>query len=626
LKKPINLVRKYNAMLKDNKTISTSFLVKQLPIPTLFVDMKLKIVYASDKLTSVFCDDRINIVGQSLFTIFPELNPKWKDALIESLIGTSNPMGIQSDIDASGNEKFYEWSNATWYDSDENIIGAIIQINDVTSAIESDIALEKATILLKQQSELSKIGIWEYDLQKKTMHWCAMTKKIHEVALDYEPNIDIAIDFYKKGHNRNTISMAVFEATAKGEPWSLKLQIITAKGNEKWIMTAGKPIFKNGEVVRIMGTFQDIHEQVISELKTKGDAILLNALIDNLPLNVFIKDRDSKKILVNKSECDYLGVTDANELLGKTDFDIYPFETAKLSRDEDLKVMETLKPILGQESISIKNDGTETSFLSSKIPLLDENGHATGLVGISLDINNLKQKEKELRNLINVTSLQNKKLINFAHIVSHNLRSHSANFSMLLDFLINEKNEEEKDKILDMLIQTSDNLLDTLENLNEVVTLNTNTQAKKETINLHDKIINVQQNLSDLTDTNKLYIINTVSKDVNIEIVPAYLDSILINFITNGVKYKHPDREPILKFSTEKKGGYTLLNIEDNGIGINMEKYGSKLFGMYKTFHTNKDSRGIGLYITKNQVEAMQGKIEVESKVGEGTKFKVFFK
>ncbi|MFT6795332.1 MAG: PAS domain S-box-containing protein [Maribacter sp.] len=613
-------------MLKDNKTISTSFLVKQLPTATLFVDMKLNIVYASDKLTSLFCDDRINIAGQSLFTIFPELNLKWKDVLTECLKGTSNSMGIQSAIDLSGNEKFYDWSNATWYDSDENIIGAIIQLNNVSSAIESDIELEKAKILLKQQSELSKIGIWEYDLQKSTVSWCPMTKKIHEVALDYKPNIDTAIEYYKEGHSRNAISMAIFEATDKGKPWSLKLQIITAKGNEKWIMAAGKPIFEKGKIARIMGIFQDINEQVISETKTKGDAKLLKTLIDNLPLNVFIKDRDSKKTLVNKSECEYLGVTDANELLGKTDFDLYPFETAKLSRDEDLKVMETLKPILGQESVSIKNDGTETSFLSSKIPLLDEKGNATGLVGISLDITNLKHKEQELRKLINVTSLQNKKLINFAHIVSHNLRSHSANFSMLLDFLVNEKNEEEKDKIVNMLTQASDNLLETLENLNEVVTLSTNTQAKKESVKLRSKIANIQGDLSNLTDTNKLIIINDVSKDINIQIVPAYLDSILMNFITNGVKYKHPDREPIIKFSTEKKGEYTLLNIEDNGLGIDLEKYGRKLFGMYKTFHTNKDSRGIGLYITKNQVEAMRGKIEVESKLGEGTKFKVFFK
>jgi PAS domain S-box-containing protein len=613
-------------MLKSKETISTSFLVKQLPTATLFVDRKLNVVYVSDKLISLFCDERVNFVGQSLFTIFPDLDVKWECVLKECLKGKSNPMGIQGFTDEEGQERFYEWSNAAWYDSDENIIGAIIQINDSTAAIESDIALEKANILLKQQSELSRIGIWEYDIQKNTVHWCAMTKKIHEVPLDYAPSIDTAINYYKDGHSKNAISMAVFDATHKGKPWSLKLQIITAKGNEKWIMAAGKPIFEKGKIARIMGTFQDINEQVVSEIKTKEDAKLLKTLIDHLPVNVYIKDRDSKKILVNKSECNYLGITDSNDLLGKSDFDLYPYETAKISRDEDLQVMETLKPILSRETINIKNDRTETVFLSSKIPLLDDNGLATGLVGISLDITNIKEKEQELRKLINVTSLQNKKLINFAHIVSHNLRSHSANFSMLLDFLINEKNEEEKNKIVDMLTQASDNLLETLENLNEVVTLSTNTQAQKEKLNLASKIAEIQQNLSQITQNNKLKIVNNVSKDINIEIVPAYLDSILMNFITNGVKYKHPDREPVLEFSTEKKGVYTLLNIQDNGIGIDLKKYGSKLFGMYKTFHTNKDARGIGLYITKNQVEAMRGKIEVESKVGEGTKFKVFFK
>jgi PAS domain S-box-containing protein len=613
-------------MLTDKETLSTSFLIKQLPTATLFLDMRLHVVYASDTLISLFWEEKVNIVGQRLSTIFPNLNSKWNTVLLDCLKGKSNPMGVQSFMDAEGNEKFYEWSNACWYDTDENIIGVIIQINNISAAIESDLALEKAKILLKQQSELSKTGIWEYDLQKQTVHWCTMTKAIHEVPLDYIPDINTAIEFYKKGHCRNAISMAVFEATDKGKPWSLKLQVVTAKGNEKWVMAAGKPIFEKGKIARIMGTFQDINDQVVSETKMKEDAKLLKTLIDHLPLNVFIKDRESRKILVNKSECDYLGVADANDLLGKTDFDLYPFDTAKISRDEDLSVMETLTPILSKETINIKNDGTETVFLSSKIPLLDENGLATGLVGISLDITNLKEKEHELRNLINVTSLQNKKLINFAHIVSHNLRSHSANFSMLLDFLVHEKNEEEKDKIVDMLTDASDNLLETLENLNEVVTLSTNTQAKKETINLNKKISEIQQNLSNITENKKLSIINNVSKDINIRIVPAYLDSILMNFITNGVKYKHPDREPVLEFTTEKKDGYNLLYIKDNGIGIDLEKYGSKLFGMYKTFHTNKDARGIGLYITKNQVEAMHGKIEVESKLGEGTKFKVFFK
>ena len=81
-----------------------------------------------------------------------------------------------------------------------------------------------------------------------------------------------------------------------------------------------------------------------------------------------------------------------------------------------------------------------------------------------------------------------------------------------------------------------------------------------------------------------------------------------------------------MKISSEKEGKYTAIIFEDNGLGIDLEMHGEKLFGMYKTFHGNSDAKGIGLFITKNQVDAMGGKIEVESKVNVGTKFKIYLR
>jgi PAS domain S-box-containing protein len=340
---------------------------------------------------------------------------------------------------------------------------------------------------------------------------------------------------------------------------------------------------------------------------------------------VYIKDRESKKILVNKAECHYLGVKDATEILGKDDFDLYDDEIAQISREEDLKVINTLEPIISRETINVKKDGSITTFLTSKIPLMDNHNKAYGLVGISLDISNLKQKEAELRDLINVTSVQNKKLINFAHIVSHNLRSHSANFSMLLDFLINETCREERENITKMLIDASDNLLDTLENLNDVVEINTNTNLDKQPLPLNESIVKVEQNLAAFLKNNNAKIINTISKNMIINVIPAYLESILMNFMTNAIKYKEPTRNPVITLSALKKGIYTILTIKDNGLGIDLKKHGDKLFGMYKTFHNHKDARGIGLYITKNQIEAMNGKVTVDSNPGKGTTFKIYF-
>ena len=100
----------------------------------------------------------------------------------------------------------------------------------------------------------------------------------------------------------------------------------------------------------------------------------------------------------------------------------------------------------------------------------------------------------------------------------------------------------------------------------------------------------------------------------------------MLNFLTNGIKYRATERESYIKIKSEKLNHYIVLLIEDNGLGIDLKRHGNKLFGMYKTFHGNPDSRGIGLFITKNQVEALGGRIDVDSTVGIGTTFKIFFK
>ncbi|MFX0557302.1 PAS domain-containing sensor histidine kinase [Maribacter sp. CXY002] len=612
-------------MIKRAQILRTSYLIRQLPTCTVFIDKKFEIIHASDKWIKTFCQDIRPIVGFGLFQVFPEVNTKWKTVLEDCFLGKSNPMGVQKYLDSRTGEHWYEWINAPWYDTNENIIGAILHINEVTDVINSELELEKSQKLLSQHSEISKTGMWEYDLKSETVTWCSMTKAIHEVTPDYIPNLDTSIEFYKEGHSRNAISMAMFEATEKGSPWSLKLQIITAKGNEKWVMSSGKPIFKKQELVGFIGTFQDIHNQVLATLESQKNEKLLRTLVDNLPLNVYIKDIESRKILANKSECNYFGLDNEESILGKNNYDLYDEVTARRYTEQDIMVMTSLTPILGEEVVSIKKDGTETTFLTSKIPLIDEHGFSNGLVGISLDISNIKQKERELRHLINVTSQQNKKLIDFAHIVSHNLRSHSANFSMLLDFMVHEKDEDEKQKILTMLTNASSNLLETLDNLNEVVAITTRNDAKKSLVNLNRKIKEVKTDLSNFLIENNTKIINQVSNEISLKVVPTYLESILMNFITNATKYKHPDRNAEIQLSTRKIKDYIILIIEDNGLGIDLNKYGDKLFGMYKTFHSHKNAKGIGLYLVKNQIEAMNGKITVESEVGKGTKFEIYF-
>ncbi|WP_282132071.1 PAS domain-containing sensor histidine kinase [Cellulophaga baltica] len=601
-----------------------NYLIKQLPKATAYVNLNLSVAHISDSWLRDFNLSLQAIEKNSILGIFPSLTTKWKQDIDYAFLGYKNTPKTDKYFDSSTSKCWLEWTILPWYDEAENIVGAIIQIEDVTKHFLLKQKLEKLEILITVKSQIAKIGSWEYDAINDELKWSDMTKIIHEVPSDYQPNIDSALSFYKPGKNQEQISKYLDQSLKDGLHWSDKFQIITGKGKEIWVIATGKPLFEDEKFVGIIGTFQDITEDVKAQQKTKESENLLRTLIDHLPLNVFVKDLESKKILVNQSECDYLNLT-SEELIGKSDFDLYDHDVAQVSRDEDLKILSNLEPMLGVETINIRKDGKQTNFLTSKIPLFNEDNDVVGLIGFSLDITQIKQKEEQLTRLINVSALQNKKLLNFAHIVSHNLRSHTANFSMLLGFLIKEKEEQEREKLLSMLIGASDNLLETIDNLNEVLEINSNPLQEKKNIHANTKIDFVKKNLHSLIKNKGAHIINNISNDVYIKGVPTYVNNILISILSNAIKFGQNKTGNKIELSADKIKGYTILVIKDNGIGIDLEKNKDKIFGMYKTFHQLEKSRGVSLYIARNQIEAMNGKFVIASKVGQGTTFKIYF-
>ena len=103
------------------------------------------------------------------------------------------------------------------------------------------------------------------------------------------------------------------------------------------------------------------------------------------------------------------------------------------------------------------------------------------------------------------------------------------------------------------------------------------------------------------------------------------MENILLNLITNAIKYRSPERKPEIHIETHRINGSIELVIRDNGLGIDMERHGEKLFGFRKTFHRHTESKGAGLFIAKAQVEALGGQITATSEVNKGTTFKILF-
>lgn len=252
-----------------------------------------------------------------------------------------------------------------------------------------------------------------------------------------------------------------------------------------------------------------------------------------------------------------------------------------------------------------------------------QNGKCIRVSGTFQNIQEQKQKELALQRTLDIMNDQNERLLNFAHIVSHNLRSHAGNITMLLKIFEESDNEIERQEVVQYITKASDSLMDTILNLNEVVSIQTNKNLQNTEIVLRDYIEKATRTISGEIQKHQVQIKNLVSDTIKVHCNASYMESILLNFLTNAVKYRHPDRIPEITLNAVYEKNRLVLSISDNGLGIDMNKNGDKLFGMYKTFHNNRDAKGIGLFITKNQVEAMGGRIEVESRINQGTTFKI---
>ncbi|MBT8185534.1 MAG: PAS domain S-box protein, partial [Eudoraea sp.] len=381
---------------------------------------------------------------------------------------------------------------------------------------------------------------------------------------------------------------------------------------------------KDGEAIKMIGTNWDITELKRAQLELIRSEESFTGAFDNSASGMAIVDLNGKWIRVNSSLCASLGYKE-KELLKLTVEDITHPDDYKTDLNLLNKVINGNLATYHIEKRYFHKKGHIVHAILTVTAVFDIGGNLSHFISQIIDISTRIEAEKRLTTLIDVTKEQNNNLLNFAHIVSHNLRSHSTNLAMLTGFLLTEKDLEERKNLERMLKNAADGLDETVQHLNEVVQVKTGALDKLSSISLLNTVKNVRNNISALIKQKAAECEIKIPKSHFVNAVPAYLDSILLNLFTNSIKYSAADRTPVLKITSAKKDGQIILKFKDNGQGIDLDRHGDKIFGMYKTFHKHKDAKGIGLFITKNQIEAMNGKIEVQSEVGSGSTFTLYF-
>jgi signal transduction histidine kinase len=252
------------------------------------------------------------------------------------------------------------------------------------------------------------------------------------------------------------------------------------------------------------------------------------------------------------------------------------------------------------EQLKLYNENLEADVAERTLQLTETNGEL---------VKNIQQLEQ------------------FAYIVAHNLRGPVARLlGLSLLFEMAKDSIDDKEFIISKIKQEIVGLDNVIADLNIILQVKKGMENEVENIQLDEKLASVMASLKDEIIESGTRITSDFSKINQVTFIHPYLYSILYNLISNAIKYRSPLRDPIIKISSEITDDYTIcLKISDNGLGMDLEKYGNNVFGLYKRFHLHKEGKGMGLYLVKTQIEMMGGKIEIESQQNVGTTFNIYF-
>jgi PAS domain S-box-containing protein len=428
--------------------------------------------------------------------------------------------------------------------------------------------------------------------------------------------------------DRATMQAHWAQAIASQRYYEASFRLRRYDGQYRWFLgQAQARRAPGGQVLKWYGTNTDVHQQRVLQEQLLTSQARFQQLLETLPQMAWTATPDGATDYYNQRWYDFTGGT-------FEDLRSWGWEQFLHPDDLALTLQRWRHSLATGEPFEVENrwrnrQGQYRWFLTRAECLRDKTDAVTVWVGANTDVHEVKQVQEQLEAQNARLTRTNEDLDNFVYTASHDLKQPINNMAGIFEELTRTAYFRDPDavKLISYFERALAQIFGTIDDLSAIVRGQRQQQeVPAEPVALAPLVAEVINSLQDqVTQTGAAFELDFATCPV-ITFVRPNLQSLLFNLISNSLKYAAPGRPPriCLSCTPEAASGRPILTVQDNGVGIDMERFGPQLFQLFRRFHTHVDGTGMGLYLVNRIVQIHGGRLEVTSTVGEGTTFQIY--
>ncbi|MBO9153537.1 PAS domain S-box protein [Chitinophaga sp. GCM10012297] len=588
------------------------------------------------------------MVLMNLRDIIPPSHHAAFDQYLAEIREKGRASGQMTILHHDGSRRIWMYSNFLEKGINEEpyIIANAIDITD-RYLLEKDLARTKE--MLEQTNQVARVGGWVAETTKEKIYWTNVTKELHGVPENYEPDLQSAVGFFKKGESQAAVMRAINRAMRTGQSWDMEVQIVTHQGLERWVRTQGHAEFEDGVCKRLYGSYQDINEKKLARIETANSRRMLEDIMQAASeVSMIATDTNGMITLFNKGAERMLGYT-AAEMIGKQPASVVhdEFEIEERARELSRETGEEIRGLRAfvyrtekegseqREWIYVKKDGSRCIVSLVMTAIRDAKNNTVGYLGIATDVTKRKRMEQALIAAKQQAEQVSNAKTEFLANMSHEIRTPLNGIIGFADLVMKTQLDDTQKQYVSIVHQSANVLLSII---NDILDLSKIEAGKLD--------LNIER--FDLFGTGReaMDIVSYQAKEKGLEValeiseeLPRFifadalrLKQVLVNLLGNAVKFteKGSVKLRITALTDPKDDEITFkFEVRDTGIGIRADKQ-EKIFEAFAQEDASTTKRyggtGIGLAISNKILALMGSKLQLISYPGSGSIFYFYLK